>query len=315
MTARMDALNMLYRDFKVASDVSEMLELRRFDVEYTVYGSLFREDGRQKYIISTKEDKIIAYNNQREHFKNSPLPVQTHTLRTTVPAGSEEDFLQLVKKQLAIKIRDSYDPDFLSAFYALEETEPDDAGEPILTQLQECLCGLYRRENLVLFEGLMDRAYRAKHLTETTVKGYESWLNEEIRQLEDEPVVMEQFEKDFFGILYTDGAVTKRYCNAERSKVYQKKAELEKRHMLVTPVLQKHYWHSYEETVKDVRQKFENDLLCTYDETYLSYLYKIDALTARVSEKAFKIWEMENSEKNAMMAEAIALYRFLWGIK
>ena len=315
MTARMDALNMLYRDFKVASDVSEMLELRRFDVEYTVYGSLFREDGRQKYIISTKEDKIIAYNNQREHFKNSPLPVQTHTLRTTVPAGSEEDFLQLVKKQLAIKIRDSYDADFLSAFYALEETEPDDVGEPILTQLQECLCGLYRRENLVLFEGLMDRAYRAKHLTETTVKGYESWLNEEIRQLEDEPVVMEQFEKDFFGILYTDGAVTKRYCNAERSKVYQKKAELEKRHMLVTPVLQKHYWHSYEETVKDVRQKFENDLLCTYDETYLSYLYKIDALTARVSEKAFKIWEMENSEKNAMMAEAIAVYRFLWGIK
>ena len=64
-----------------------------------------------------------------------------------------------------------------------------------------------------------------------------------------------------------------------------------------------------------MRQKFENDLLCTYDETYLSYLYKIDALTARVSEKAFKIWEMENSEKNAMMAEAIAVYRFLWGIK
>ena len=85
--------------------------------------------------------------------------------------------------------------------------------------------------------------------------------------------------------------------------------------MLVTPVLQKHYWHSYEETVKDIRQMFEQDLDRAYDSVYFAYLKQIDGLAACVPEKAFQEWSSKNREKNKAMAEAITQYQIYWGIK
>ena len=58
MTVGIKQLNNMFRDFKVAEDVAKMVEMRRFAVEFTVYGSLFLEQGQRRYIISSDKNRL-----------------------------------------------------------------------------------------------------------------------------------------------------------------------------------------------------------------------------------------------------------------
>ena len=40
MTVGINRLNQMFRDFKVAEDVGKMMELRRFEVEFEVFGTV-----------------------------------------------------------------------------------------------------------------------------------------------------------------------------------------------------------------------------------------------------------------------------------
>ncbi len=315
MTARMDALNMLYRDFKVAEDVAKMKALGRFDMEYTVYGSLFREKGKAHYIISTQKSKIVAYNSQRAHFEQWPLPVESYTLMSAVPAGYEEDILRMTKVKLAQKLQAGYDEAFLAGFYALAELENDDAGESILTELQEKLAGRFCRENLLLFEGLLSKAYQAKHVKKETLGQYERWLAEEYRQLEDEPMPSEQYEKKLYGLAFEKGTAIAVYCNAEREKVYDKREQLAQEGVLTSAIFAKNYGYAYGTTTMELRKQFDAYLRQAFDQTYFDYVRRIAALGPGVPTDEFRAWQVKNQTKGEMSARAIACYKAYWQVR
>ena len=112
MTVGMDKLNTMFRDFKVAEDVAKMMELRKFEVEYTMYGSMFLENGKTKYIVSGKDDKVVSFMNDRRNFVKYPFPMMKHTVKTTVPSGAEEDIARMVKVNLGKMMRDSFSKEF-----------------------------------------------------------------------------------------------------------------------------------------------------------------------------------------------------------
>lgn len=314
MTVGMDKLNTLFRDFKVAEDVAKMMELRRFEIEYTMYGSMFLENGKAKYIVSGKDDKIVSFINSRRNFEKYPFPMMKHTVKTTVPSGAEEDITRMVKVNLAKIMRDSFGKEFLEEFYTLAFTANNDAAKIILDELQMKLYGMYRADNLLLFEGIMDLAYRAKHITEETRLGYESWLEDEWHQMEDDPVLEDQFSKELYGFASMQNNIIKIHYNAEKAKVYEKQKKLEKDGVLVSQVYTKTYWYNYDKTLKDVREEFEVFLVDLFDDTYFSYLQRIKSLSPVVSSESMRALEEKYGKENIAVQNVLNTYKGYWGI-
>lgn len=314
MTVRMDQMNTMFRDFKVAEDVAKMMEMRRFETEYTMYGRMFFENSERRYIISSSEDKIIDIAENRQNFAKNPLPVIKHTLRINVPAGNEEEITRFVKLKLAEIIRNSYTAEFLEQFLYLCQTPHDNAADEILSELAERLAGVYRKDNLQLFEGMLDMAYQAKHLLTDCYERYVKWLSEEYKQMEDDPLPTEQFIKNMYGIGYKQDGKYKTYLNAEKGKVYQKKYALEKSGILASQVWSKECGYNYEKTLSDIRKEFDDHLKEEFDATYFAYLAKIKSLPTAINAADFAKWQFCAEQGSQAMKNAVKMYALKWQI-
>lgn len=311
----MDKLNTMFRDFKVAEDVAKMMEMRRFEVEYTMYGSLLRREGQKCYLISDEASRVISFGQQREHFDDYPFPMITHTKMTTVPAGSEEDIAWLVKAELAKIIASRYPDEFLQRFYQLADTAANDAAEPLLSPLAERMHGYYQADDLLLFQGLMDLALRRKNLTQGTCAQYIAWLEQQRQEMADDPVWQDKFSKTLYGFCTREqnGSI-KAYYNAEESKIYQKKAQLEDQGFLVTNVLADTCWYNYDKTLADARTEFGQRLLYLLDDTYFTCLTELQQLPPAVDAKVFQQLYADCQNYGSSAAEAMKQYGQYWGM-
>jgi len=303
---------MLFRDLKAADDVSKMKNLRKFAKEYTVYGCLFYKNAEKNYIVSSKKEKIIDFVTCRDNYSYNPLPIMDLMMSTTVPAGTEEDNLRFVKLTLAKKMRDAYDDDFLEGIRALSELENDDMGANLLYALQDQMYGLYQRETLLIFEDILNRLYRAKHLKLETLQVFEKWIEEEKHQLEKEPVATEQYQKTIHGVAYKVGAAVKAYSNANKSKVYEKKLALENQGTLVSAIFSKTYWSSFDVPMKEYKMQFEQKLEKVFQEQYFNILEQIYSLAPRISKKEYDRLRETHKSKNQYIQEALRLYGAYW---
>lgn len=315
MTVDMRQLRAMFRDFKVAADVQKMIEMRRYEQEYIMYGSMFFEDGKRKYIISSKENNILQFLNTRENFAKYPLPMQVHTLLTTVPSGNEEDITRLAKIKLAKIIQESYPVDFLKDFYEIAESENSQLAEGILDELQDRICGVYRKDNLILFEGLMDIAYRRKTITEKARKRYENWLSDEWRQMEDDYQLEDRFSKEMYGFAYRESDDIKVYFNGEKSKAIKKKQDLEKRGVMVSQICTEVFWYNYEKTLKDIKEEFAVYLKKLFDDNYFAYLERIVAVPPAIEEKCFEDFAQKYTNADEQVKQAIEYYSYCWGLR
>lgn len=304
----------MFRDFRAVNDVQKMKELRLMKQEFTMYGSLFFEKGEAFYLISAKEERLIDFRNKRENFCKLPLPVMKRSLRASVPSGNEEDILRAVKVKTAAFIREQYSPMFLQDFYTLAQTPNDDQAKIILDELQEKMCGLFRRDNLVAFEGLMNFACQTKHLTKETEADYERWLNTEWRQLEDEATLDDVFQKDLFGIAYFENGQIHAYCNGVEAQTFEKKITLEKQGVLVSQIYKKTYWYNYDKSLADIRKSFETFLLDLFDKTYFEYVKRVAELPACIPKERFEEFEAKYKHGNEAENRAIEMYRINWRI-
>lgn len=317
MTVGIKQLNNMFRDFKVAEDVAKMVEMRRFAVEFTVYGSLFLEHGQRRYIISSDKDQIHDHAQQRAYLEQYLLPIMKHTKMTTVPAGCEEDIAQLVKLELACKLRESYSPEFLLGFDRLAQTPAEDSAASILDELADRMQGLYRPDNLLLFIGLMDRALVRKCLRRETSVRYEQWLAQEGQEMANDPMPRDRFHKTLYGLASrkAEGPI-KVYYNAEKSKMIDKKAQLTAQGQLTTPLYAKTYWYNYDRTLGDVRREFEQYLQELFDETYFTYLARIEALPSVIDPASFDaLLQKCQQEGDTSACEALHDYQARWGVR
>ena len=304
----------MFRDFRAVNDVQKMKELRLMKQEFTMYGSLFFEKGEAFYLISANQERLIDFRNQRENYRKVPLPVMKRSLRASVPSGNEEDILRAVKVKTAAFIRAQYRPMFLKDFYALAQTPNDDQAKTILDELQEKMRGLFRRDNLAAFEGLMNFACQTKHLSNETQAGYEKWLYDEWWQLEETATLDDVFQKEFFGIAYLENGKIHAYCNGVEAQTFEKKLALERQGLLVSALYKKTYWYNYSKSLADVRHMFEAFLVDLFDETYFDYLKRLAALPSCVSKERFTQLEQVYEDGSEAEKQALALYKMQWRI-
>ena len=76
MTVGMNRLNQMFRDFKVAEDVGKMMELRRFEFEFELYGTVYWENEQRNYLVSKNEAVICKQIAELEVRNKYPLPLQ-----------------------------------------------------------------------------------------------------------------------------------------------------------------------------------------------------------------------------------------------
>lgn len=305
----------LFRDLKVADDIKKMMEMRYFQQEFTMYGCLFREKNEQKYIISENVDNIIDFINKRENYEKYPLPIIKHSLRTTVPAGNEEEIVRLAKIELAKTIRNHYSKVFLQDFFDMASHENDDQAEPILTELQEKIYGLFRMDNLVLFENLMNVAYRGKHLRNTTKSTYEEWLEDEWQQMEEYTEIEGFLNKKIYGIAYLKNGNIVTYCNGIMKKAFEKQEQLESEGCIVSQINKKIYHYHSEKSLYEIKKEYQIELANLYDVQYFDYLKRILLIEPVIKVSDFDNFAKKYSQGSLEEKRAIEQYARWWRIR
>lgn len=303
------------RDMEVAIDVSRMMELRRFEEEFVVYGRMFYEDGARQFLSGSNEERIWAFGENRDNYMKYPFPLVKYSVKTTVPAGTEEIIMESMKIRLAKIMQRTYTHNFCAEFYQIAQSEPDNQAEEILQELQEKIVGLYSKSNLIAFEGLMNAAYRGKHLVDSSRFMLETWLQRERKEMENDPIVERRLQKTFYGFCYYKDGKIKNYCNGEKARTYEKREALLIQGYLISAVYEKTYWHNGELTVQIMKDDFQHELQKVFDDIYFTYLLRIYQLPSCVDPLSFDTLKKRYEKENTSVAQTIALYETYWGLR
>lgn len=289
MTVGMQMMNQMFRDFKVAQDVGKMMELRRFEIEFELFGTVYWENQQRHYLISRNENTLYQQLLKLELQGKYPLLLQVYTERSLVPAGTEEEIEQQMKIKFAKRLQMKYPEVLWKNISQLTEHVENDAGKLILDPLQEQLTGLFQEPYLQLFADLLKLVYLRKNLTQRSFCAYQDWLKEERQEMIEQSNTQDIFSKNFFGIAYRDktGGITN-HVNASRQIIANKKMKLELTEgCLVAPIYEQKCWYNYEYRLAQARQDFQRRLQRLYNEQYFIILEKLQALPIVIDEKTY----------------------------
>lgn len=271
-------------NIQAAEDVGRKAELGWFDVEFTVYGCAYLDAKQDKryYKVSTQAEDIYKFIEMSVQHEVYPSNVLKLTKKCAVPAGMGELMAQDLKKDLAQKLQDIYPKAF---FVALADIAKDCVNNEALSFLwaeANALEGVFDEEKLRIFESFVQYAYSCRKIETENYERLLAWIKEEYKNMEDNPVSKDIFEKTLYGVAYElDGSI--RYMeNAQWEYIYEKAYSLEEQGVFVTPVFSKTYWYNYEYRLADVMRDFKKELRRVYEADYCE---KIKAIRIGVAER------------------------------
>ena len=220
MTGNLSAM-MHMHDLRVAEDIGKMAELGWFDVEFTMYGCAYMFEGKMCYKISSEAKDIYDYIEHGAKQGVYPSNVLSLTEKCPVPAGMKELIAQDVKKDLGRKLREVYPQAFFEELYALAQAVTTNSAAALLWAEAEALEGVFEEEKLKYFEELVDYAYSCRKLEQTEYAALLQWIASERRDMEDDFVSKDIFEKTLYGIAYAGEAGIEYMTNAQKEYVYE----------------------------------------------------------------------------------------------
>ncbi len=279
MTGNMQMM-MKFRDLQVAEDFSKMAELGYLDKEFTMYGAAFEEGEERRYIITSEASKLYDFSQSLAEKQVYLSPVLTLTKVCPVPSGCDDDIARSVKIGLAKNLAAIYSKHFFASVRALSDAAvATDEAEELLSALQARLDGCFVEERLQLFEGLARYAFTRRILTEATYRRYQAWLRLTRREMEDDVVVKDLFERTFYGYAqWQDGQSVRYITNANKGSIYLKWRTAQLEGQTVTPIFTKSYGYNYTYTINDARDAFKKDLRQILDGAYLELVAKLSAM-------------------------------------
>lgn len=176
MTVGMRQMNQMFRDFKVAEDVGKMMELRRFETAFELYGTVYWDKGERCYLTSQKAELISKEIVRLEMQDKYPLPLQIWQGKALIPSGWEEAIVKMGKLNFCQALRQDYSTGLWHHIQAVAGGRENDSGINILEPLQEQLDGSFQADYLQLFYGLLRILYLRKNLTRQSLTKYQNWL-------------------------------------------------------------------------------------------------------------------------------------------
>ena len=317
MTVGMNRLNQMFRDFKVAEDVGKMIELRRFEIEFEVYGTVYWEENQRYYLVSKNEE--LLYGKRKELGKQNkyPLPVQIWREKRLVPAGWEEDIEQDVKINLCRYLQKAYPESFWENILSVADSTENDVGVKVLDPIQEQLEGIFQADQLQLFDELSLMLYLRKNLTKNSYCNYQKWLKEIQQEMINDIKTKDIFSKKLFGFAYQkQGEQIQYQLNASQRLILEKRERLLcQNDILVAPVFYQKIWYNYDYRLEQARNDFREKMKYLFDNNYFSTLQKIKQLPITVDQKLyFEILKNYQDNGNHILAEAWSAMGREWGI-
>ncbi len=276
------------RDMQCGGDVAKMAELNRWENEYIAHGCGYVDEGQIKYMVSGKFNDIAKFVENSAGQGIYPTPIMSRLERRLKPAGTEYDIRQEVKIKLAQDIQETYGKQYFEAIEAVCHQPANNSGYSLLFDQQEQLDGIFDEEKLHMFEGLVQLAYEAKVLDDSSYNDIHKWLRKNRAQMQDDVIVKASYERTFCGFVYEKANGQLGYfCDADREVTDNKRARLQLEELLVGPIFRKTYWFDTFSMMKDVRRDYEEKMYHMLKGSYIDIVRAIKRLPSAIDETLF----------------------------
>ena len=241
-------------------DVSRMVELGKFDKEFTVYGCAFREEGETKFAISEQAETIYSLHEKLQLQGIFPGKILSYHIATSVPAGSVDEIWENVKWDLGYKLRETFPAQFLDILNVIGNIESKDYAWRYLEKWQEGLEGYYLKDWQLLFDRLVLDCFLRKQLNEKHYMELKAWSKKIWNQMQDDPVIKDIHSRTLHGFAYFKDGRVKYKINAQLVHVLQARFKLVSEGYIVSPIYSEQYWFQTQMQFPAKRHAFEEKL-------------------------------------------------------
>ena len=310
-------LNMMIdlRDLQVAMDVAKKAEMGWFDVEFTMYACSYAIGEKRYYKISAEAEKIYDFIENSRQNGCIAGNIMKMTKKCPVPVGMKEYIARDVKKELGKSLREKYSLAFFKYLEQVAEEAEEERALPILQKEWEQVEGCFNQEKLRRFEEMVKYAYECRKIKEHQYEQFKSLIAEERKNMEEDLISKDIFEKTFYGIAYEDKGKIEYLDNAGKAYIYRKKDELEGKGIFVTPIYEKKYWYNYTLRLPQVHKMFEEEMRAYVNEDYIAKIKEMVGTNERMSREEFaKKVDYAQRTFGEEAAATLQHYAIRWGI-
>ena len=205
-------------DLQAGVDFETALKLGCFYKEFMYYAVAYSTPKGIACRISAKERTMqqFVYKSLEEGLY--PTPIKQHIQRLAAPSGQESSIKIKVKKEAARKIFDLYNETYFQCLSKLTAVAASDDALPLLLKWQEQLEGIYDKELLDLFQGLIYTALESKVLSMPYYLELMRWIDRIYRELESDIIPKKQYKKTMSAFAYTKDKIAWNYFLMQRKR-------------------------------------------------------------------------------------------------
>lgn len=304
-------------NIRAAEDIGKKAEFGYFDVEFTMYGCAYLEKRTEKmnYRVSDQADDIYHFIEMAARQDIYPSKVETITLKCAVPIGTKELIVRDVKRELAQELKAKYSKEFFKILDQMANEMQTNQAKELLWEAADQLEGTFEEEKLRQFEDFMHYSYSCRKLKKEEYQKLQRWIDEERRNMVEDIVSKDIFEKTMYGIAYIEAGKINYISNAQRAYILNRAYEMEQQGIFITPIYEKTYWYNYVYRLADVTKNFKETLKRVCNQEYLEKLKKMKGAMGEAERGRFKKALAEVREQYGEDAAAtMKRYGYRWSV-
>lgn len=305
------------RDAQCASDVANMAEMGKFEVDFPVYGCAYLENDCITYRVSSDAKDIYCFLDQSAHYGLYPTSIKHYIRQTPVPSGLRDQIAYETKITLAHMLKHDYGHTFFNLLEPFTKTLESDASASALFKMAEFIEGRFNEWELQLLEGTLNIAFEAKQLTEQSFQSLQTFIKKTRQQMEEDPIVQNIFSRTLFGFCYlTNRNTIKIYVDAQELPVLDRQKRCQSKGYITAPVIEQTYWFKDFGDLPGIRQQFIDSLRMLQNEAYFDVLKRIKTLPAAFVIKDFQeaYQELKHSHSTQQEMDDFRSYGYRWNV-
>ena len=305
------------RDEDGMEEFKRLLELGCFGKEFCIYGFAYEDQEGIAYRVSGKAINLHEFIKYSAISGCYPTPVICNYQRRIAPSGSEDTVKNILKKDTAYLLQQTYNQAYFSAMKRVSSLPANNSGYALLSRMRDYLDGRFVRSELELFEGLLLETFNAKKLTLQSYMEFAIWLKDVRKQMENDILEKTLYEKSFSGFSYVDDyGNIKYFTDAFLQTTYETRENYELKGRVVSPIYVRKYWLKEMGQFVKIKNEFEVHIQECFDEHYWSLLEEIKAMPSAIPTEFFveqAVLVKENCSDQAY--ENLLRYGQRWGIE
>lgn len=301
----------LFRDAQAALDMGKKAMLGYFDIEFTMYGTAYLFDGEMSYRISDEDDQIYHFMETAAAKDIFCANICQYSKRYKVPSGTKEEKELLIKYITARQLQQLYPKELFEQLSSIADIAKENIAYSMLKQEQELLEGLFEADELRYYEELVQHCYDVFALDKNSYQELRRWIVEERRNIEEDYIEKDIFEKTFYGIAYKTDNGYKYISDGLRKNMYRKKYVLQQDATILSPIFSQTYWYNYTYRLSDAKQDYLKRFKKVID---IDYMQKIEQISVKnqYASKIDGLGMITQAEKEMGRAAAKTLQRYLY---